>query len=203
MGWIVFNICFGLRIDLGGTSAKSLAELRAVLDSIKQDVSNPRSAVVQGFQLSSLKTTLENTEGEGRQYEEDDFGEMNSRDNCYMLYASALELNTSNGSTVNTNMAYSGGHVEFYHGSVRRPLDPTPEQVDVMQEVARRIGMPYQLSWSLRSRSSWATTLKWPVPAGNTAADDKVKKEEKDDDPEDGDGSGAGSEPERKRPREK
>jgi hypothetical protein len=149
-----------VRFDL---AQKSLKELRAVLDSIKVDISSPRSATVENFQLSSLKTDLEYTEGEGRQYEEGDFGELNSRDNCYMLYACAIELDTSNGCEVNTNMTYSGGHVEFNHGPVRRPLDPTPEEVDVMQEVARRISMPYQLSWSLRSRGSWAMTLKWPV----------------------------------------
>lgn len=39
---------------------------------------------------------------------------------------------------MNTNMVYSTGHVEFHHGELTKKLDPTPEQIDLFQEICQK-----------------------------------------------------------------
>lgn len=168
MGWITFVLCLGMRVDLQETSAKSLEEFCTILNDIRDDSSNPtRSQALTGVTLSSLKTNFKGTEFEmcDRNYAEYDaetFGALDSKDDCYMLYYAGVELDNSNGDNLNTNMAYSSGHLEFYHGVVESPLDPTAAQVDLFQEIARRAGMEYELNFSLRTRGCNADTKVWP-----------------------------------------
>eukprot|EP01033_Poteriospumella_lacustris_P017226 gene17226-12318_t len=171
MGWIEFNLCIGLRIDLAETSLGSVEELCAILDDIRADTSHERSRTIGDLCVSSLKTNFKGTEFELShpkydenldEYLDESFGGITDKDRCYMLYFKRISLDNSNGCELNTNMVYSSGHLEFYHGCVQESLDPTTEQVDLFQEIARRANMGYQLNWSLRARGSWAKTQVWP-----------------------------------------
>jgi hypothetical protein len=184
MGWIEFNLCVGLRIDLSETSLKSINELCSVLTEIRSDSSSIRSVTIQNLNVSSLKTRLKYTESRGELYDEDAeeaFGNRRAKDNCFILYLDSISLDSSNGSTLNTNMVYSGGHVEFYHGRVRGKLDPTPEEVDLFEEICRRINMGYSLNWSLRSRGSWANTIVWPPEKVSTDGNDQKEDGEEEE----------------------
>lgn len=169
MGWIDFNLCIGMRIDLSQTSLKTIEELCAILNDIRSDTSSARSNTIERMCASSLKTNFKGTEFEMcdpkyKGYDEmsESFGEINEKDSCYMLYFRGISIDSSNGCKLDTNMVYSSGHLEFYHGNVKGNLDPTAEQVDLFQEIASRANMKYQLNWSLRARGSWADTQVWP-----------------------------------------
>lgn len=158
-------LCIGVRIDLEETSLKSLEELCSVLDSIR--AAPNRNLLMGELSVSSLKTNFKGTEFEMCDekysgYDTEAFGEVGSRDNCYMLYFNSINLDCSNGKQMDTNMVYSSGHLEFHHGELTRPVEPNEIQIDLFQEICRRINMPYKLSWSLRARGSWANTLVWP-----------------------------------------
>lgn len=171
MGWIEFNLCIGLRIDLAETSLGSVEELCAILEDIRADTSHERSRTIGDLCVSSLKTNFKGTEFELShpkydecldEYLDESFGEITDKDDCYMLHFKRISLDNSNGCELNTNMVYSSGHLEFYHGCVRGSLDPTADQVDLFHEIARRANIGYQLNWSLRARGNNAPTVVWP-----------------------------------------
>lgn len=165
MGWINFVLCIGMRIDLDDTSLESLDDLLSILNDIRADTSSLRSATINDLSVSSLKTTFKGTESceeNYEKYDEDAFGDIRSRNNCFMLFFKVIQLDSSNGHEMDTNMVYSSGHLEYHHGEVKGSLDPTAAEKDLFQEIARRAGIPFKLSFSLRARGCNADTQVWP-----------------------------------------
>jgi hypothetical protein len=160
-------MCIGLRIDLAETSLGSVEDLCAILDDIRADTSHRRSRTIGDLCASSLRTNFDHTEFHCYESNYDKFtrtfGGFDDKDDCYLLFFEDQNIlvDHSNGDELNTGWVYSSGHVEFYHGHVSR-LDPTADQVDLFQEIARRADMGYGLSWSLRSRGNYAPTVVWP-----------------------------------------
>jgi hypothetical protein len=128
--------------------------------------------ILDGLCVSHLKVKLDGTETgpfepnptrfDPETYNEDNFGTLTSKDNSYILYFNNLSIDNSNGVYIDSNRAYSSGHIEFYNGIVKEPLEPSEIQVDILKEIAVRLGIGYALSWSLRGKgSSAATVVKW------------------------------------------
>lgn len=118
--------------------------------------------------ISHLKLVFDGTEsgpfkpyGYNKSYDEDAFGEINSKDHCYMIYFNSLVFTNNNGDTLDVNRAYSSGHIEFYHGKMVN-LQPNQKQIEILKEIAQKMGYSYRLEYSLRAKGSWAETfVKW------------------------------------------
>ena len=154
MGWITFTMNFGLRFENPYTTEEELIE--AVQKAVDSSPLN-----YEGMILSRLDQMFKNTERGGlgewdNRYEEEDYIETFGENpvNHYLLYFKSITLDTSNGTTLDTNRVYSGGHMEFYNGT----YDDLDTKEEHLKNIADSTLLDFEMAWSLRSRGSWAKT---------------------------------------------
>lgn len=147
MGWVDFTLTIGLRVP-------NTPDLIEKIKSVLPDGKDP------DLFLTPLDPALSGTEwgeyGDDRDeplnsyiYEEylKGVGQM-------LIWYNALLLDCSNGIELNTNRCYSSGHLEIRHGEYKDELTLTEEQKARLQQIAEKLGVPFQLSFSLRARGS-------------------------------------------------
>lgn len=157
MGWVTFKLSYGLRLETKPDLAESV---RGLLDDGKEP----------GLLLVDLSPSLQNTEmgqfqSEGRSepLQEEDYESCQEGEGWSLLmYSHCSEvLDESNGVNINTNRCYNGGHLEFLRGDCDPSSMPSEAELQKLRSIAAGLGVPFQLSFSLRAEGSGGVPKTW------------------------------------------
>jgi hypothetical protein len=154
MGWAEFILSIGLRVP---NTPELVETIKSCLPEGKYPglFLTPLDPVINGSKLTKY------SDARGEFLDEWTYESCCEGKGFSLIWFNSLELECSNGFSIDTSCSYGDGHIEYLNGHYYDELSISDEHKEILQKIAEKLNIPFQLSFSLRGRGSRFFSIKF------------------------------------------